>query len=148
MAQSDQVEDGPDVVSLDVVTLPGGSTSGTDDTGSAGCVGRRQCGRGHGARAATHVRADQDVLGGRELGEDAGGLEGTGKAGADPLVLPRAGDVFTVEEDAAGRRCDLAGDETDAGGLARPIRPDQADDLAAADVEGEIAHGPNAAEAA
>ena len=57
------------------------------------------------------------------------------------------GDVALIEAHAAGARPVDAGDEIEGRRLARPIRADERDDLAATDVEIDVVHRHEAAEA-
>ena len=74
--------------------------------------------------------------------ERAGDAEGRDDMGGEPDQFPPT----VVESDPAVRRPVNAGDQVEDGRLPRTIRPDEPDDLALLDAEGEIVDGPEAAE--
>ena len=65
---------------------------------------------------------------------------------AADLERARADDLLALEMDRAGIGRKLAGDEMKHRGFAGAVRPDQAGDAAGRDIEGEVAHGDEAAE--
>src|SRR5690606_25159166 len=79
-------------------------------------------------------------------GQDAHELEGAGDAAPRDLVRGQAGNALSRQAYLAAGRRQRAGDQVEHGGLARPVRPDQAEDLAFADVEADIVDGDEAAE--
>ena len=89
-----------------------------------------------------------DVLLDRHAAEDRGLLRQIAEAHAGALVHRLAGDVLAVEPDLAAVRGDQAGDHVEAGGLAGAVGAEQAGDLAALDVQGDVAHHLTLAEGA
>src|SRR4029077_20064899 len=90
--------------------------------------------------------ADPDVVEGAHVLEQPDVLEGAGDAERRGLVRLRAGDVAALEHDATLGRREDAGDRVEQGRLARAIRADQREHLAALRVERHIIHGDEAAE--
>ena len=94
------------------------------------------------------MHADQHVLGHRHVIEEALVLERAGDAEAGNDVGGEAGDLpapVIEPNPAGGRRIDAA-DEVEDRRLAGAVGPDETDDLALVDSQGEIVHGPEAAE--
>ena len=70
-----------------------------------------------------------------------------GHVADDPLdVLALAGDVEAADERLARGRPEDAAEHPDGRGLARPVRAEEAEDLAAADAEGDVVDGGEFAE--
>jgi len=82
------------------------------------------------ARAAVPAGGHQHVLQQGEPGEDTGQLERAAQAEAEDLLRGRAGDAAAAEVDLAGVGPLVAGHDVEQGGLAGPVRPDQAGDRA------------------
>ena len=97
-------------------------------------------------RVVTGVGADHHVLQRRHLAEQPDVLEGAGDAHAGDLVPLDAAQRRAVEDHRAGGGPVDTGDRVEAGGLACTVRPDQAEDLAAADVERDRVQGGQPAE--
>jgi hypothetical protein len=97
-------------------------------------VGAQQ--RPHHAGLVPGVRADQDVLQGGHLGEQADVLERTGDPHAGDLVPLPAGDPHATEPDRTGRWLVDPGHRVERRGLTRAVRADQAEDLSL--VDGEV----------
>src|SRR5690606_10978359 len=94
-----------------------------------------------------HVTADGNVLERGHLAEEPDVLEGAGDARLGHLV-DRAGLVGpAAQAEAAGIGHVQAGDDVEEGGLARPVRPDEAVDLAATDPDADVGERLQAAEA-
>ena len=92
------------------------------------------------------VGADDHVLQRRHLPEQPDVLEGAGDAEPGDLVAFGPGQRLAVEEHRARRGPVHAGDGVEAGGLARAVGPDQAEDLAAPDLEAHRVERGQAAE--
>ena len=92
------------------------------------------------------VQAEKDVLQRRHLLEESGQLERAHQSPPDDLMRPEPGDVVAVEPDGAGRRPDEAGQQIEAGRLARAVRANQADDLAFGDGQIDMVDGGESAE--
>ena len=75
-----------------------------------------------------------------EFAEDGGLLRQVGDAEAGALVHGAVGDVFAIEEDAAGVGTDESDDDVKAGGFARAVGAEEADYFALADVERNIVY--------
>ena len=88
-----------------------------------------------GVGIAAEVGAEVEVLADREILEDATPLRDVGDAERDDLVRLEPSEVLcaTVVGERSLRRRDQARDRLEQGRLARPIRADHRDDLAAAD---------------
>ena len=84
----------------------------------------------------------QEVLLDRQLPEDRGLLRQV----ADPLPAPavhgQVGDVPAVEHDAAAVRREQADHHVEGRRLARPVRTEEADHLAAIDADVHVVHDP------
>src|SRR6185437_16417789 len=89
----------------------------------------------------------EDVALDREPAEDRRLLRQVADAQAAPLKHRQAGDDMPVEPDVALVRLEQPHDDGEDGGLARPVRPEQADGLAAPDREAHIADDRQLAEA-
>ncbi len=89
---------------------------------------------------------DHQVLLDGELGEDARLLEGARQALAVEAAGVRLVEAVAVEADGAGIGLEIAGDDVEGGGLARPVRPDKRRDRALGDREAAIVDGAHAAE--
>ena len=99
------------------------------------------------ARLVAGVAAHHDVLQRRHLREEPDVLERARDAEVVDLVRLGAGDLLALEPDLAlGRGVD-AGHRVEAGRLAGAVGADQAEDLAAADLEVDVVEGHDAAEA-
>src|SRR5205807_8009399 len=93
------------------------------------------------------LEADGHVLGHREGGADAGVLDGAPQADGGPAVGSPAGDVPPVEGDAPGVQGQDPGDEVEDRRLPRPVGTDETQDLVLPEVEGDVVHRGDAAEA-
>jgi hypothetical protein len=82
-------------------------------------------------------RREPEVLGRAELPVEPGLLEDDARRGAQGARAGRH--LATVEEEAPRRRHERAGEEGEEGGLPRPVRPEQAEDLAAPDLQRDVA---------
>ena len=92
------------------------------------------------------VAPDQHVLQGAHVGEQADVLERAGHARlGDPGRV--AGQLLAPVEDLARRRLQQPGEAVEERGLARPVGPDEADDLPLAHVEVDVVHRHQPAEA-
>ena len=87
-----------------------------------------------------HFEHRADVLLDRQAAEDRGFLRQIADAEPGALVHRQLGDVVAVELDGAVIRLDQAGDHVEHGGLAGAVRTEQADRLAAADIDADAAH--------
>ena len=87
-----------------------------------------------------HVLEDGELLEGR------GQLERTPDAEARMRLRRDLGHVVAVEEDPSSTRLEVAGEAIEEGRFACPVRPDQADDLALADLEAGVRDRKEAAE--
>ncbi len=114
-------------------------------------------GRGRQARiaaaeqAAEHVpfvllAGEDQVFAHGQFGEHLQQLEGAADAEAIELRGAQARDRAAIDGDGALGRVELAEDAVEQRRLARAVRADQAEDLAAADVEGDAVDGFDAAE--
>ena len=81
-----------------------------------------------------------DVVLDRHAAEDRGLLRQIAQTHAGALVHRLGRDVLAVQPDGAAVRRDQAGDHVETGGLAGPVRPQQARDLATLDMQGDVAH--------
>src|SRR5215470_7676594 len=88
--------------------------------------------------------AHRNVVPDRESAEDTDLLERAHKSAHGQPVRAYAGDVDAVEEHPHRVRPGEAGDAVDRGGLPRPVRADQADDLAGFDREAQVVQGAHA----
>jgi hypothetical protein len=81
-----------------------------------------------------------------EARKDVGAL----KRPADPPladgVRGHAGDLAVVEEDASATRFDVPGEKIERRGLAGPVRPDDAGNLALLDTQMDVVHSREAVE--
>uniref|UniRef100_A0A0N4ZIQ5 GGDEF domain-containing protein n=1 Tax=Parastrongyloides trichosuri TaxID=131310 RepID=A0A0N4ZIQ5_PARTI len=95
-----------------------------------------------GARLAALAQLDHghDVLFHGHAAEDGGFLRQIAQAHARALVHGLLGDVLIVQPDRAAVGGDQAGDHVEAGGLARPVRAQQARDLAARQAQRHALH--------
>ena len=100
--------------------------------------------RGGGAEPLGHC--DIDVLQHRQPAEQPIDLEGAGDAELDALGLRDRGDVAAVEQHAAGRRRQHAGEQIDERGLAGAVGTDQRVAGAALEPEVDVARGGERAE--
>jgi len=93
------------------------------------------------------VGGDGDVLEDRELAERPWDLERP----RDPTVADRvgreAGDLLAAEPDGTRRERERPRDAVEGGGLSRAVRPDEPEDLARSDLEGDRVQRGEAAEA-
>src|SRR5688572_17699581 len=92
-------------------------------------------------------KRDHQVLQHRHAGERARDLEAARDAAARALVGRLARHVGAVEHDRARLVLQRAGDAVHQGGLARAVRPDQAEALALRDVDADVGQRGEAAEA-
>ena len=76
----------------------------------------------------------------REAPEDGVFLRQVGNAEAGAAMDWQMGQLGAVELDAARVRGDQADDHVEAGGFSGAVRPEQANDLAARDLERDVAH--------
>src|SRR5581483_3599130 len=90
--------------------------------------------------------ADQNVLDGGHVVEQADVLEGAGDAAIDDLVGLEPDNALAGEDQLAAGRREQAGDDVEERGLAGPVRADQAEHLALFDLNGDAADGAQAAE--
>jgi hypothetical protein len=74
------------------------------------------------------------------VGEFMRDLEGAQHAQPEQLVGRLAGDVLAIEDDLAAVGHNVAGDEVEQGGFTGAVRPDQARDRAALNLERAILH--------
>src|SRR5882724_10708152 len=81
-----------------------------------------------------------DILFDREAAKDRGLLRQIANPQPRALIHRELGDVVAVEFDGAAIRLDQAGDHVEHGGLAGAVRTQQADRLAAADIDADAAH--------
>src|SRR5579875_2294256 len=88
----------------------------------------------------------EDVLQHGEGAEDARELKGPRDPPRRPLLRRHPLDRLSPEPHDAAVGGDLAADEVEEGGLAGPVGPDQAADLARVEGEADVAHGRDAAE--
>src|SRR5690606_25552228 len=86
---------------------------------------------------AAEMRGDHGVLEDRQAPERPRDLEGAGEPAMDDLAGGAAGDILPLEADGALGRRQRAGDEVEGRALARPVGPDQAQDLPLGDREGD-----------
>ena len=93
------------------------------------------------------VGADHHVLQRRHLAEEPDVLERPRDARPGDLVLLRPAERLVLQQHLTRRRPVHAGHGVEAGRLARAVRPDQAEDLAAPDVEGHRVHRDQTTEA-
>ena len=98
-------------------------------------------------RAAAMDRTDQEILEHGELLERLRDLMGAADAGAAASLRRHAGEVAAVEADVARGRRQAACDQVEQRGLARAVRPDDADRFARRDREIEILGDDDRAEA-
>ena len=98
-----------------------------------------------GVAAAPRRVAEPQVLLDRQIGEDAPSLGHERDAAARNVLGLATHDRRPGEPDVAAARRDEAHDRVQRRRLAGAVRPDQPDDLAATDVEREVAHGGDAA---
>ena len=87
-----------------------------------------------------HFEHGADVLLDGEAAEDRGFLRQIADAEPRALIHRQLGDVVAVELDRAAIGLDQAGDHVEHGGLAGAVRAEQADRLAAADIDADAAH--------
>ena len=92
------------------------------------------------------VGADDDVLQRRHLAPQPDVLEGAGDPATGDLVALDPAQRCTVEGHRTRGGPVHTGDGVEAGGLARAVGPDQAEDLAALDVEADRVQGGQTAE--
>ena len=81
-----------------------------------------------------------DVVLDRHAAEDRGLLRQIAQTHAGALVHGLGRDVLAVQPDGAAVGRDQAGDHVETGGLAGPVRTQQARDLSALDMQGDVAH--------
>ena len=105
-------------------------------------------GKGLAPAGEPEVRADRDVLAHGKTGEGLHDLEGSHEAECGDALRRHAGDVASLEEDAASIGHEEAGDEIEEGGLAGAVRADKGGDAALGEREAHLGHGGQAAEAA
>jgi hypothetical protein len=100
-----------------------------------------------GVTLATVEPADQHVLARGQPGERSNELEGAGDAPDTNCVRGQPADGMAVEADLSGVGAQGAGDEIEQRGLARAVRPHDADQLAFRQREADVADGAHPAEA-
>src|SRR5882724_12274691 len=96
--------------------------------------------------AAAEHRGEGDVVDDAESAERARYLVGAGQAEPGDPVSPDPGDVPAVEHDPAAVGLVVAADHVDQRRLARPVRADEAENLAGPDLERHAGEGLEAAE--
>jgi hypothetical protein len=89
---------------------------------------------------------DADVFEHGQFGKNFSDLESPGHAPRHPFMRGQAGDIATVECDAAGSRRKESADQVEERGLAGAIGPDDRAQLALCDVERNVAHRDQIAE--
>jgi hypothetical protein len=89
-------------------------------------------------RHAQGLEHGEQVLGHRHLPEDRGLLAQVAHAQARSLEHGQPRHVVPVEQDLAAVRRDHPHGHAEGRGLARAVGPEQADDLALVDVEGDV----------
>ena len=99
------------------------------------------------AGAAEMMRADQDVVAHAHAAEQRDVLEGAADAQAGHAVARQVLQRAALEQDVAVGEAIEAADAVEQRGLAGAVRPDQAADLAVADIERHAAECDDAAEA-
>ena len=95
----------------------------------------------HGFSSAVLMGREGDILGGAEIGVDAGDLERIGDAQSHAFECGKVGDVCTFKEDGAGAWRYAAGDETDESGLAGAIGADDGADFTGFEFEVDRRYG-------
>ncbi len=98
-------------------------------------------------RAHPAVLAKTDVVERRHVLEEPDVLEGARDPKRRDLVRFGARDLAVLEDDAAARRWEDAGDPVEESGLSRTVRTDEGEDLALLDVECHVVDRDEAAEA-
>src|SRR5439155_10432488 len=93
------------------------------------------------------IGGEGDVIDQRELAERTRDLEGARKPHAAEAVRRQPADLPVLEADGAAVRTQRAGDEVEGRALARPVRPDEPEDLALAQRERHLVDRNEAAEA-
>src|ERR1051325_1941827 len=97
-------------------------------------------------RLLVFLPGEDQVLAHRQLREHLQQLEGAADPEAVELAGPHAGDAAAVDAHLPRRRRELAEDAVEQRRLSRAVRPDQAEDLALAHVEGDAVDRAYAAE--
>ena len=92
------------------------------------------------------MRADQDVVAHAHAAEQRDVLEGAAEAEAGHAMAAKVLERATLEQDVAVGEAVEAADAVEQRGLAGTVRPDQAADLAVADIERHAAKRDHAAE--
>jgi len=105
-------------------------------------------GAGEEARGRPRVGPEQNGLEQRHVRPQLHMLEGARDAGARDPALALPGDVGAEELDAALIGRERAADQVEHRRLAGAVRPDEAEDLAGAELEADLVDGDEAAEAA
>jgi hypothetical protein len=90
--------------------------------------------------------ADEHVVGDARLHEQRHVLERLGEAERRDLVRPHAGDLYVLQADGSGVGFLQSDDGIEQRRLARPVGPDEAEDLALRHVEADVAERLQAAE--
>jgi len=95
---------------------------------------------GRGLAGMVQFDHGHDVVLDRHATEDRGLLRQIAQTHAGALVHRLGRDVLAVQPDGAAVGRNQAGDHVETGGLAGPVRPQQARDLTALDMKGDVAH--------
>src|SRR5579864_3983069 len=93
------------------------------------------------------LRRKDQVVTYRELGKDLQQLKGVADAEAVEVAGPHASRDTPIEPHFALARLQLAEDAIEQSRFPAAVRPDDAEDLAFADIEGDAVHGGDTAEA-
>ena len=99
------------------------------------------------AEAVDWCAAEAEIVGDGKVGDQRGFLVDRHKAGAARACGGGDGAVLATNTDMAGIGFQRAGKDLDKGGLARPVRAHQGDDLAGSDLQRRIAQRHDRAEA-
>ncbi len=94
------------------------------------------------------LRCERDIVGGGEIRQQRGDLEGTREPERTTAIGRHVRDVAAAEKDAAGVRREMTGELADQRGLAGAVRADDRVQLAFRDVERNVIGREDAAEAA
>ena len=93
------------------------------------------------------IGGECDVLEQRQFAERTRDLEGAPYSLMTDRMRRQAADLLAFEADRAGRRAQRAGNEIEGRALAGAVRPDQAEDFARAQFEGDLVDGQESSEA-
>src|SRR5687767_6084232 len=92
------------------------------------------------ARKTHRLKHRQEVLFDGELAEDRRLLRQIADAALRAQIHRQLGDVVFAERDLAAVRAHQADDHVERGGFSRAVRPEETDDLALPDLDGDVAH--------